>query len=229
MQRVPVLFSLWVLGWLSAALPAEPRVAVTLRSGFTLEADAVVRREGQFVLHLHGGEVLVDAGEIASMEALPSPVRPQDASVTGPSTEPGNPAESSVPLLIEAAANRHGLPVAFVQSVAEAESALNPSAVSPKGARGVMQLMPSTAEALGVNPDDPAENIEGGARLLRALLLHYQDQPDQVRRALAAYNAGSGAVQKYKGVPPYRETQVYIERVLRKYRANGQQRSPGHP
>jgi soluble lytic murein transglycosylase-like protein len=126
-----------------------------------------------------------------------------------------------VPELLRDAAARHGLPEAFVRSVAQAESGLQPAAVSPKGALGVMQLMPSTAAALGVDPQDPAANIEGGVRLLRTLLLQYQNYPDQVRRALAAYNAGQGAVQRHNGVPPYRETQVYVERVLSRYRRQG--------
>lgn len=79
--------------------------------------------------------------------------------------------------------------------------------------------MPSTARALGVNPEDVRENIEGGTKLLRDLLIQYQDDPDQVRKALAAYNAGPGAVKKYNGIPPYRETQTYVDRVLKNYQA----------
>jgi soluble lytic murein transglycosylase-like protein len=119
---------------------------------------------------------------------------------------------------VRAAAELHGLPAAFVESVARAESAFDPAALSPKGAIGLMQLMPATAKALGANPHDAKENAEAGAKLLRDLLIQYQDHPDQVRRALAAYNAGPGAVKKYNGVPPYAETQTYVDRVLRQYR-----------
>jgi soluble lytic murein transglycosylase-like protein len=110
------------------------------------------------------------------------------------------------------------LPPEFVEAVARQESAFNPKAISHKGAIGLMQLMPATAKALGVDPHDPEQNSEAGARLLRELLLQYQDRPDQVRRALAAYNAGAGAVQKYNGVPPYRETVDYVDRVLQHYK-----------
>lgn len=120
--------------------------------------------------------------------------------------------------LVEEAARRHGLPPEFVHLVARSESAYRQDAVSPKGAIGIMQLMPATAAALNADPHDPEQNVEAGTRLLRALLIQYQDQPDQLRRALAAYNAGTGAVQKYNGVPPYRETQSYVNRIVEAYR-----------
>jgi soluble lytic murein transglycosylase-like protein len=117
--------------------------------------------------------------------------------------------------LVEAAAKKNGLPPNFVHSVVAAESGYQTNAVSPKGAIGLMQLMPGTAKALGADPHDPAQNVEAGAAYLRELLIKYDGDP---RRALAAYNAGPGAVDKYNGVPPYAETQTYIERVLRKYK-----------
>jgi soluble lytic murein transglycosylase-like protein len=108
-----------------------------------------------------------------------------------------------------------------VHSVVSAESGYKPDAVSPKGAIGLMQLMPATAATYGADPRNPAQNVEAGAALLRELLIKYDGDP---RRALAAYNAGPGAVSRYNGVPPYRETQTYIERVLRKYnKAEGTQ------
>jgi soluble lytic murein transglycosylase-like protein len=97
------------------------------------------------------------------------------------------------------------------------ESAYQTNAVSPKGAIGVMQLMPGTARYLQADPHNVEQNIDAGTRLLRELLLKYQDHPDPVRRALAAYNAGEGAVQRHNGVPPYRETQNYVEKVIGKY------------
>ena len=78
--------------------------------------------------------------------------------------------------------------------------------------------MPATAAQLKVDPNDPEQNAEGGVRLLRELLIRYQDHPDQVRRALAAYNAGEGAVARYGGVPPYRETQHYVHKIVEQYK-----------
>jgi soluble lytic murein transglycosylase-like protein len=99
-----------------------------------------------------------------------------------------------------------------------AESGLNPAALSPKGAIGLMQLMPDTARDLGADPSKPAENADAGARYLRDLLAKYENDPNQVVLALAAYNAGPAAVEKYHGVPPYRETREYILRVLKAWK-----------
>ncbi|MNY00130.1 Membrane-bound lytic murein transglycosylase F precursor [compost metagenome] len=105
---------------------------------------------------------------------------------------------------------------ALVKAVIQAESGGNPQAVSPAGARGLMQLMPATARALGVDPDDPVQNVAGGTRYLRQML----DRFDSVPEALAAYNAGPGAVEKHGGIPPYAETRHYVERVMDLYRKN---------
>ena len=112
-------------------------------------------------------------------------------------------------------ATQHRLDPALMHAVISAESSYNPWAVSPKGAMGLMQLMPGTADRFGVgNPYDPIANMHGGARYLRWLL----DQFNDTRLAVAAYNAGEGAVQKYGNqVPPYRETQTYVVRVLNFY------------
>jgi soluble lytic murein transglycosylase-like protein len=114
--------------------------------------------------------------------------------------------------LVDAASARYNLPAGLLQSVAKVESNYDPNAVSPAGAQGVMQLMPATAAGLNVaDPFDPVQNIDGGARLLSQLLSDYNGN---VTLAVAAYNAGPGAVSKYGGVPPYPETQNYVSQVL---------------
>jgi soluble lytic murein transglycosylase-like protein len=112
--------------------------------------------------------------------------------------------------LADRAAEKYGLPRELVRSVMKAESGFAPQAVSPKGAIGLMQLMPATAQILGADPHDPAANVDAGARYLRELLEKYNGG---LYHALAAYNAGPAAVEKYRGVPPYRETVNYIRRV----------------
>lgn len=112
----------------------------------------------------------------------------------------------------QAAADTYQVPVNLLKAVAKAESNFTADAVSPCGAQGIMQLMPSTAHYLGVsNSFDPAQNIMGGAKYLRQMLDRFDGN---VSMAVAAYNAGPGAVEKYGGIPPYRETQNYVTKVL---------------
>jgi soluble lytic murein transglycosylase-like protein len=113
---------------------------------------------------------------------------------------------------IRHASARHGVPEGLVSALIRVESGFNPRAVSPKGARGLMQLMPATASLLGVrNSFDARENIDGGVRHLRGLLDRF---PNNLPFALAAYNAGEQAVSSYRGIPPYPETQNYVSRIL---------------
>ncbi len=116
--------------------------------------------------------------------------------------------------IIKLHAARHGIRADLVRAVVQVESAFNPSAVSPKGAMGLMQLMPATAQELGVgNPFNPEENIRGGVTYLRRLLDRYDNKEEL---ALAAYNAGPGAVDKYgETIPPYRETRSYVSKITR--------------
>jgi soluble lytic murein transglycosylase-like protein len=116
--------------------------------------------------------------------------------------------------MIKAAALKHNVPAAFVKSIIAAESNFNPAALSAKGAIGLMQLMPETAQEYGVDPTIPAQNIDGGTRYLGVLLKRYQKTRDALRRTIAAYNAGPGMVDKYRGVPPFRETRSYVTRVM---------------
>ncbi|MCS7308828.1 MAG: lytic transglycosylase domain-containing protein [Armatimonadota bacterium] len=120
--------------------------------------------------------------------------------------------------LIERIAQEEGVDAALVRAVVQVESGGNPNAVSPKGAMGLMQLMPRTAEAMGVrDPFDPEQNLRGGVRLLRGLLNEFGD----VRLALAAYNAGGPAVRRYGGIPPYAETQKFVQRVMALWQSEG--------
>jgi hypothetical protein len=123
---------------------------------------------------------------------------------------------STVPEIVEAAARKYDVDPLLVHSVIQVESAYNPYAVSPKGAQGLMQLMPATARRFGVsNSFDPRENIEGGVRYLKYLTTLFPHDP---RLALAAYNAGEGAVWKYNyQIPPYRETEHYVYKVAQRY------------
>ncbi|MDA8199193.1 MAG: lytic transglycosylase domain-containing protein [Thermaerobacter sp.] len=108
------------------------------------------------------------------------------------------------------AASATGLSPQLLEAVARQESGFNPASQSPAGAVGVMQLMPGTARELGVNPANAAENISGGAHYLAELLVQFKSLP----LALAAYNAGPGAVERYGGVPPYAQTQHYVHDIL---------------
>ncbi|MCM2256601.1 MAG: lytic transglycosylase domain-containing protein [Vicinamibacteria bacterium] len=190
------------------SLPAGAEIAVLVHGGM-LKVDAVERRGEQVRLVLRGGgEVELPAGElrgvvpdeiveeIAAAEAQPGPHDPR--------------------ALATEVARRHGLDPALVLAVMGVESAFRPDAVSHKGAQGLMQLMPGTAKELGVaDPLDPAQNVDGGARYLRDLLARYEGD---VEMALAAYNAGPGAVARHGGIPPYRETRDYVRKVLERYK-----------
>lgn len=125
-------------------------------------------------------------------------------------------ASSGVKAAINAAAHATGLSPALLKALATVESGLNPQAQSSAGAVGLMQLMPATAQSLGVNPHDVAQNALGGAEFLKGLLSQFGHN---VSLALAAYNAGPGAVEQYGGIPPYAQTQQYVNDVLSVYHA----------
>lgn len=127
-----------------------------------------------------------------------------------PEVESPRGASNPYATLFAQAAERTGVPARVLAAVASAESGFNPEAVSPAGARGLMQLMPGTARELGVDPMNPASAIDGAARLLAAHLRDFGSLP----LALAAYNAGPGAVRRADGIPPYPETQTYVRKIL---------------
>lgn len=209
-----------VLLSLLAVCPVFAGEYAVLNTGFRVFAE---RHEvvGEITrLHTATGTLDIPSSQIATFEVeeyvRPTPPPPPPPSVVETSAPP----QALTPKeLVDNAALFHGLRPEFVRSVAAVESAFRKEAVSPKGAIGLMQLMPGTANDLGVDPKDPAQNAHGGAKYLKELLLRYKDSQDPVRFALAAYNAGPGAVDRYRNVPPYRETREYVERVLRRYLA----------
>jgi len=134
----------------------------------------------------------------------------------------GNNAES-FKNMIETAASKYGVDANLVKAVVQTESNFDAKAVSPAGAKGLMQLMPGTANELGVQDAlDPTQNLDGGVHYLRRMLDAYDGN---VSMALAAYNAGPGSVNKFGGVPPYKETQTYVNRVLGTYNQDSGRRS----
>ena len=208
-----------VLAFILAALPAFAGELVVLSSGLKLRADRHEQEGTQIRLFHNGGVIEVPATLVTGFEqeevvAAPAPPIAEIPEVNAP-LAPQSPKE-----MLREAALRSGLPPEFVQSVALVESGMRPDAISPKGAIGVMQLMPGTAKVLGADPRDTAQNIDAGTRLLRELLVKYNGD---VVKALAAYNAGEGAVDRYQGVPPYNETRWYVKKVIDAYQKAGGQ------
>ncbi len=144
-------------------------------------------------------------------QAVESPQKTTAAQAAQGTVESYPLADSSLSSLVQEASAKFGVDSKLVSAVAEVESGGNQASVSEAGAIGVMQLMPDTAKALGVNPYDEKENVEGGAKYLRQMLDTFGGD---VKKAVAAYNAGPQAVKEYGGVPPYRETQNYVNKVL---------------
>lgn len=180
-----------------------------LRNGFTIRHVSRQVDGANVRLFLDEGKsnyVDVDGGDITGFEAdesAPAPVATQPAPV------------ASIDDHVKNYATQQQIDPDFVASVIKHESSFNPKAISPKGARGLMQLMPGTAQNLGVKDAfDPAANIDGGTRYLHQLFEQYNG--DAVK-ALAAYNAGPQRVDQYKGVPPYRETRLYVANIIRDY------------
>jgi soluble lytic murein transglycosylase-like protein len=185
--------------------------SICFNTGFCMEADSHTQQDGVVRLRTRGGTMEFPADQIAQISVLPdAPASPETAhNVVLPAGEAGVTEDS-----VLQAAIKEGLEPDFVRSVARVESGLHQNAVSPKGAVGIMQLMPATAAGLGVDPKLADQNALGGAKFLRELLLRYGGNSEL---ALAAYNAGPGAVAKFGGVPPYVETRQYVIKVLREY------------
>lgn len=194
------------------ALPAVAGEYAILSSGLRLRIERHECAGDTVRLFTSTGVTELPASLVVSYEAedyvpprpAPDPAMPAIAKTAAPSPKQ----------LVDRAAQHNGLPPELVHSVAVVESGYRTDAVSPKGAIGIMQLMPGTAAALSANPRNPAENIEAGTTYLRDLLIKYDGD---VVKALAAYNAGPGAVDRYKGLPPYPETQMYVRKVIQEY------------
>ena len=161
------------------------------------------------------------AAQLASVTGTPAAAATTDTYATAGATA-GTGASTPYAAEIDAAAAKYNVDPALLRGLIRQESNFNANATSPAGARGLTQLMPGTASALGVDPSVPAQAIEGGAKYLRQQLDRFGNDP---AKALAAYNAGPGAVQRYGGVPPYAETQNYVRKVMG-YAAEYRQAAP---
>ncbi len=195
-------------GLLLGAVTCFPAEMVCLKSGFCLRADAHEVRDQNLSLRIGAGNIEFPAGDIASIQTLSEP-----PAVTGESSKTEK-VHGDPQAVLGQAADIEGVDRDFVRSVARIESDFQQKAVSNKGAIGLMQIMPSTAKELHVDATEEQQNALGGAKYLRMLLLRYHGNS---ALALAAYNAGPGAVQRFGGVPPYKETRSYIMRVTRDY------------
>jgi len=188
--------------------------AVVFQDGRSLRTESVLVRDGQVILTLEGGgRIAVPRARVKGWGPVASR-RPAASSAAGHTTVSSPWREVAGPYaeIIGRVADEHGIDPALLTSMAHVESAFDPGAVSPKGAQGLLQLMPATAERFGVEDVfDARQNVEGGARYLNWLLERYAGRTDL---ALAGYNAGEGAVDRHRGIPPYPETRDYVTRVL---------------
>lgn len=215
----------WTLITLLAALPCLAADAAVLRNGFSIRHER--RQVLGTITRLYttadsSSFVDIPTAEIDHFETLSDATAPAQSGKDNPL--PGAHTQSAAPSVarpqdlnevVRAASGTYHLDPDLVNSVIRAESGFNVRAVSPKGAQGLMQLMPGTASQLGVqNIFDPQANVEGGTRYLRELLERYNFD---LIKALAAYNAGPQRVEQYGGVPPYYETKAYVARIIRDY------------
>ena len=207
-----------------AADGATGRVAehVTLTNGFDLICDHREQTGDRVRLYTEADNsnfVEVGAADVASVETILLPASlPAPAAAKLTSATHADLTKAELHELLSSAGAQHNLDVNLLASVVRAESGGHTAAVSKKGAQGLMQLMPKTASQLGVGDSlRPDENVAGGASYLDSLLTRYHDN---LALALAAYNAGPAAVDRWHGVPPYRETRLYVARIIRDFNAS---------
>jgi soluble lytic murein transglycosylase-like protein len=197
---------------------------ITLKTGATFDCVRHEEVAGKVRLYLEPATPGDDPGytdvapaAIALVETVPDPTPPAaiPTLLAAKAESAAEPSVTELRQLLSNAGAAHNIDSDLLASVVHAESGGNARAVSRTGAQGLMQLMPSTASAVGVHDAFvAAQNVEGGTRYLDALLTRYHDN---IALALAAYNAGPGAVDKYRGVPPFRETRAYVARVIREF------------
>jgi soluble lytic murein transglycosylase-like protein len=206
-----------LLCFVAVALVAQAGEFVVLSNGFRIHADSHIADGSVIRLQTTLGVIEIQASTVAAFEQEDFAAPAVPPAIVAPATAPSITIALTPQELVTRAALHAGLPPAIVHSIARAESGYREDAVSPKGAIGLMQLMPKTALELDADPRDPQQNADAGARYLRDLLQKYENDPHQVSKAVAAYNAGPAAVDKYHGIPPYPETIQYVNRVLKQY------------
>jgi soluble lytic murein transglycosylase-like protein len=196
----------------SLSMPVRAAERVTLTNGFVQDCDHHSQVQGRVRLYLSAGEdnyIEFALGDIAIYEKVPD--SPAATAVSAPGAH-ANLTAADLREVLTRASKEHNVDIDLLASVVKAESDGNARAVSRAGAQGLMQLMPGTAAGLGVSDSfQPEQNVRGGSTYLDSLLTRYRDN---LALALAAYNAGPEAVDKYHGIPPYRETRAYVARVI---------------
>jgi Transglycosylase SLT domain len=198
-------------------LPALAGERVMLSNGFAMECNHHAQVDGRVRLYMSVGEssyIELKPADVEKVELIPDP--PAQISLTRqPSMMDTHLSPEELREVLSTAGRAHNLDVDLLASVVKAESGGNARAVSRAGARGLMQLMPTTADDLGVrNSFAPDENVRGGSRYLDSLLTRYHEN---LALALAAYNAGPAVVDRYRGIPPYHETRAYVARVIHEF------------
>jgi soluble lytic murein transglycosylase-like protein len=222
MMRGSLLITAALIAALASTAHATERII--LRNGFDYPCDHHAQIEDRVRAYLSSGEDSYQdfaLKEIDNIETVPDPPAPSESTPPAPppiarsTSLDAKLSPADLGEMLNNASNQYKLDVDLLASLVKAESNGNARAVSRAGAQGLMQLMPATAKDLGVSDSfKPEENVRGGSAYLDALLTHYHDN---LVLALAAYNAGPEAVAKYHGIPPYRETQAYVARVIHEF------------